>query len=63
MTSAYLPALPSPAIRARTAALWLLVLSAALFLVAFEQGTLTAGAPVLHEAFHDARHLLGFPCH
>jgi cobalt transporter subunit CbtB len=63
VTSTYLPALPRPVVTIRTAGLWLLGLSAALFLVAFEQGTLTAGSPVLHEAFHDARHLLGFPCH
>jgi cobalt transporter subunit CbtB len=36
---------------------------AVVFGVAFEQGALTGGLPVLHEAFHDARHLLGFPCH
>lgn len=63
MASAYLPALPRPAVTVRTATLWLLGLTAALFLVVFEQGTLTAGTPVLHEAFHDARHLLGVPCH
>ncbi|THV42079.1 CbtB domain-containing protein [Glycomyces buryatensis] len=44
-------------------ALTLFALGALVFLVAFEQGALTGGAPVLHEAFHDARHLLGFPCH
>ena len=25
--------------------------------------TLQAGASVLHELFHDGRHLLGVPCH
>jgi cobalt transporter subunit CbtB len=44
-------------------ALAVLAASALVFLVGFEQGTLTGGLPVLHEAFHDARHLLGFPCH
>lgn len=46
-----------------TAALWLLALAAVIALVSFEQGQLTDGAPLLHELFHDARHLLGFPCH
>lgn len=57
----------SVAVRARSeklpAALWMLALSAVIALVSFEQGVLTAGSPVLHELFHDARHLLGFPCH
>ncbi|GAB3230783.1 hypothetical protein GCM10027447_25430 [Glycomyces halotolerans] len=44
-------------------ALTVLAMSALMFLVGFEQGTLTGGSPVLHEAFHDARHLLGLPCH
>ncbi|WP_025274466.1 CbtB domain-containing protein [Haloglycomyces albus] len=39
------------------------MLTAVVYGVAFEQGTLTGGTPWLHEAFHDARHLLGFPCH
>jgi hypothetical protein len=34
-----------------------------LFLASFEQGAVTAGTPLFHELFHDARHLLGFPCH
>lgn len=45
------------------AALWLVVFAATIFTVAFEQGTVTAGQPLFHELFHDARHLLGFPCH
>lgn len=45
------------------AALWLLVFAATLFAVGFEQGTLTGGQLLSHELFHDARHLLGFPCH
>lgn len=54
-------------VRARSerlpAALWMLALAGVIALVSFEQGVLTAGSPVLHELFHDARHLLGFPCH
>lgn len=45
------------------ATLWSAVLSMAIFLVAFEQGLLTAGVPIAHELFHDGRHLLGVPCH
>lgn len=49
----------------------LAVLSAAglLFAVAFDQGQLAqlvqaaAGDSTVHEVFHDARHMLGFPCH
>ena len=42
---------------------------AAAVAVAFDQGQLAAlaqagsGDTVVHEAFHDARHILGFPCH
>lgn len=42
----------------------------AVYAVAFDQGLLAsrlvdsaASGGVLHEAFHDARHLLGVPCH
>lgn len=40
-----------------------------LFAVAFDQGQLAslvkaaAGDSTVHEFFHDARHMLGFPCH
>ncbi len=34
-----------------------------LYAVLFEQGALTGGHLVFHEVFHDARHLLGIPCH
>jgi hypothetical protein len=34
-----------------------------LFLASMEQGAVTGGTPLFHELFHDARHLLGFPCH
>jgi hypothetical protein len=51
--------------------LLLAVLGAAtlLFAVAFDQGQLAslvkaaAGDSTVHEFFHDARHMLGFPCH
>ncbi len=51
--------------------LLLAVLAAAalLFAVAFDQGQLAqvvqaaAGDSTVHEFFHDARHMLGFPCH
>lgn len=45
------------------------VAAAALFAVAFDQGQITglvaSGVDELlvHELFHDARHMLGFPCH
>jgi hypothetical protein len=39
----------------------------AVFAVAFDQSFLLTGAAhadnVVHEFFHDARHLLGVPCH
>jgi len=58
----------------RTAALLPALLAVAgslglLFAVAFDQGTLAgvvqaaAGDSTVHELFHDARHMLGFPCH
>lgn len=40
-----------------------------LFAVAFDQGQIAqlaqaaAGDTTVHEVFHDARHMLGFPCH
>lgn len=57
-TSTLLPAL-----------LAVLVAALALFAVAFDQGqALRAVASgvngaLTHELFHDARHMLGFPCH
>lgn len=58
--------LPQPSV-----SLLLAVLSAAalLFAVVFDQGQLAslvkaaAGDSTVHELFHDARHMLGFPCH
>jgi hypothetical protein len=34
-----------------------------LYLVAFDQGTLSQTGSFLHELAHDGRHLLGIPCH
>ncbi len=55
-----------------TALLGALVLAfSVLYAIAFDQGALAApvtdamrvSGGVLHELFHDARHLLGIPCH
>ncbi len=46
-----------------------LMATALLFAVAFDQGQLAqvvkaaAGDSTVHEFFHDSRHMLGFPCH
>ncbi len=59
------PHLPAQLALLLTAATALLLL----FAVAFDQGQLAqlaqagAGDTMVHEAFHDARHILGFPCH
>ena len=59
------PSLLAPLAMALLAGIALLLLYA----VAFDQGQLkglvraTAGNSMLHEYFHDARHILGFPCH
>ena len=59
------PHLPAQLALLLTAATALLLL----FAVAFDQGQLAqlaqagAGDTTVHEAFHDARHILGFPCH
>ncbi|MDQ3569459.1 MAG: CbtB-domain containing protein [Actinomycetota bacterium] len=45
---------------------WLVVLTAMVVLygVTMENGAVLAdGARYLHEAFHDGRHFMGFPCH
>lgn len=50
-------------------ALWLtgtvLLALTLLYLVGMEQGVVSifGGNTVVHEFMHDARHLLGFPCH
>lgn len=56
--------------RSSAAALLALLGSASmLFAVAFDQGQVAAlaqaafGDSTVHELFHDARHMLGFPCH
>jgi len=36
---------------------------AVIFLVQFDQGAVSQTGPWLHEVTHDARHLLGVPCH
>ncbi|MBI2361663.1 MAG: CbtB-domain containing protein [Deltaproteobacteria bacterium] len=49
----------------------ILIAVLALYVLAFDQGflpSLAQGAPAFdlnffHEAFHDARHAAGFPCH
>ena len=64
-TRAARPSLLAPLAMALLAGIALLLLYA----VAFDQGQLqglvraTAGNSMLHEYFHDARHILGFPCH
>ncbi|HEX3394687.1 MAG TPA: CbtB-domain containing protein [Acidimicrobiales bacterium] len=45
---------------------WLVVALAlvAVYAVTLENGaTLSSGATVIHELFHDGRHFLGVPCH
>jgi hypothetical protein len=61
MTTATIPSLR--AADRRTAGLAFLALAGVLFAAMFEQGALTGGQPLLHELVHDARHLLGLPCH
>lgn len=74
-TAAYgrsaVPAIPTvslPTVPLRQALPWLLfaglVLLIAVYFVSSEQGALAvfSGTDV-HEWVHDARHLLGFPCH
>ncbi|WP_176358288.1 CbtB domain-containing protein [Mycobacterium persicum] len=56
-------------VSAVSAALWLAATAVlallAIYFVAFDQGavSLFGGDTHVHEFFHDARHLLGFPCH
>ncbi len=64
-------AVPTAGVRLPLPALALTVLGAMslLFAVAFDQGQVAhalqaaAGDSTVHEFFHDARHMLGFPCH
>lgn len=62
MTGLQIPAPPAPRERLAASA-WALALVSLVFLASFEQGAVTGGTPLLHELFHDARHLLGVPCH
>ena len=61
--------LPAPSRQPVAAALTVLAAAGLLFAVAFDQGQLAqalqaaAGDATVHEVFHDARHMLGFPCH
>ena len=61
--------LPAPSRLPVAAALSVLAAAGLLFTVAFDQGQLAqlvqaaAGDSTVHEVFHDARHMLGFPCH
>jgi hypothetical protein len=34
-----------------------------LYLVGFDQGTVSRSGMFLHELMHDGRHLMGVPCH
>ena len=34
-----------------------------IYLVQFDQGAISQTGTLLHELVHDARHLLGVPCH
>lgn len=59
---------PVPAIPASALLPWLVfgltVAAVALYFVGSEQGaTSVFGGTALHELVHDARHLLGYPCH
>jgi hypothetical protein len=64
-------AVPTTGVRLPLPTLALTVLGATslLFAVAFDQGQVAqalqaaAGDSTVHEFFHDARHMLGFPCH
>jgi hypothetical protein len=62
------PPLPIPEAQVSPRALaGMLLAFGVLFVVFFDQGQLSSvlgGDPMLlHEFFHDGRHLLGFPCH
>ena len=39
------------------------LLLVAIYLVQFDQGTVSQTGTFLHELMHDGRHLLGVPCH
>jgi Probable cobalt transporter subunit (CbtB) len=55
-----------PAVSPRLLALALLIVGVLLvlaYLVTFDQGAVSRSGMYLHEVTHDARHLLGVPCH
>jgi hypothetical protein len=61
-------ALPLPKIALRELAPWLffgllMMLMIAYFVSAEQGATSLVGGTSMHEFLHDARHLLGFPCH
>jgi cobalt transporter subunit CbtB len=53
----------APALDRRLARRLTLVLAAALLGTVMVWGAGFAGADLLHDAAHDSRHALGFPCH
>lgn len=71
MSTTTTPAVPTAGAQLRLPGLALTVFGAMslLFAVAFDQGQVAqvlqaaAGDSTVHEFFHDARHMLGFPCH
>lgn len=63
-----LPGVDAPVLPLRELAPWLLMAAltalAVLFFVGSEQGATSVFAgTAVHELVHDARHLLGYPCH
>lgn len=48
---------------ARPALAVLALLMLGVYLVTMDQGAVSQSGMTLHELFHDARHLLGVPCH
>ncbi|HAT1618792.1 TPA: CbtB-domain containing protein [Raoultella planticola] len=63
--NAHAPAAPFPVAELLPRALFttLLVLLAIYFVGAEQGATSMFSGTQVHEFFHDARHLLGFPCH
>lgn len=69
MSEPRITATPSVDVSAASAAVWLSATTflalLALYFVGVDQGavSLFGGDAHVHEFLHDARHLLGFPCH
>lgn len=69
MSEPRITATPSVDLSAASAAVWLSATTflalLALYFVGVDQGavSLFGGDAHVHEFLHDARHLLGFPCH